>query len=443
MGSPRLGSLVGRFDPEHQAEVYAQAGAAALSVVVEPDFFFGSYELLRALPGSVGPAGDRQGLRRLRAPARRSRGGRGRRRAPDRGALLGSKSCAGWADAARARGLVPLVETHDAEDIELADGTRRGSWSASTTATCARFEVDLEALDRVCGRAFRPARSRSPRAASRGRADVERLAAAGFDAFLVGEIAPARAPTRERSCGSSSREPAHAARHRPAVGQDLRRHARRRTPTSRSELGADLIGLNFWNGSPRRVDSRRGARDRGARSPAARSLVGVFVNETPERIDELVADARPRPRPAPRRRGRDRRSLRRRAIAAPCGGDRSALRAPEPAGERAGEAARAWIRSALGASLRWSLQSLGVIAGRSVRRHRRGLGLDGACGARERSPRRSWWPAESAPENVARGAHGVGSGGGRRLLGRGVGARGEGSVAAGAAVRGGRGVLAT
>ena len=48
MGSPRLGSLAGRFDPEKQAAAYAAAGAAALSVVVEPDFFFGSYELLAA-----------------------------------------------------------------------------------------------------------------------------------------------------------------------------------------------------------------------------------------------------------------------------------------------------------------------------------------------------------------------------------------------------------
>ena len=46
MGSPKLGSLVGTFDPEAQAKIYAEHGAAALSVVVEPDFFFGSYELL-------------------------------------------------------------------------------------------------------------------------------------------------------------------------------------------------------------------------------------------------------------------------------------------------------------------------------------------------------------------------------------------------------------
>src|SRR5688500_17271911 len=46
LGSPSLGSLRGRFDPLEVARTYARAGAAALSVVVEPDFFHGSYELL-------------------------------------------------------------------------------------------------------------------------------------------------------------------------------------------------------------------------------------------------------------------------------------------------------------------------------------------------------------------------------------------------------------
>jgi len=46
MGSPSLGSLEGTFDPIEQARAYGDSGASALSVVVEPDFFHGSYELL-------------------------------------------------------------------------------------------------------------------------------------------------------------------------------------------------------------------------------------------------------------------------------------------------------------------------------------------------------------------------------------------------------------
>lgn len=46
MGSPRLGSLHGKVDPVAQARLYAENGASALSVVVEPDFFHGGYDLL-------------------------------------------------------------------------------------------------------------------------------------------------------------------------------------------------------------------------------------------------------------------------------------------------------------------------------------------------------------------------------------------------------------
>ena len=54
MGSPRIGSLVDRVDPRAQAMLYRDNGAAALSVVVEPDFFHGSYELLALCRDSAG-----------------------------------------------------------------------------------------------------------------------------------------------------------------------------------------------------------------------------------------------------------------------------------------------------------------------------------------------------------------------------------------------------
>ena len=53
MGSPSLGRLEG-LDAEGLARAYADAGAAALSVVTEPDFFFGSYEILHRCQRSSG-----------------------------------------------------------------------------------------------------------------------------------------------------------------------------------------------------------------------------------------------------------------------------------------------------------------------------------------------------------------------------------------------------
>jgi phosphoribosylanthranilate isomerase len=53
--------------------------------------------------------------------------------------------------------------------------------------------------------------------------------------------------------------------------------------------GADLIGLILWAPSPRAID-RDGARRVREVVPAHVPLVGVFVDEEPETIDELVEE---------------------------------------------------------------------------------------------------------------------------------------------------------
>jgi phosphoribosylanthranilate isomerase len=52
--------------------------------------------------------------------------------------------------------------------------------------------------------------------------------------------------------------------------------------------GADMIGVIFWAPSPRAASEQQARRVREA-VPAGVPLVGVFVDELPERIDELVA----------------------------------------------------------------------------------------------------------------------------------------------------------
>jgi indole-3-glycerol phosphate synthase len=184
MGSPRLGSLVGRFDPEAQAAAYAAAGAAALSVVVEPDFFFGSYELLSSCKAACGlPAIAKEFVVDLRQLDWAVAAG------ADAillvAALYSAEELAGWAGAARARGLAPLVETHGASDLELLGG---GEWEmvGVNNRDLRTFEVDLE--HSVSMRPWLPPGALA--VAESGistRADVERLRQAGFDAFLVGE----------------------------------------------------------------------------------------------------------------------------------------------------------------------------------------------------------------------------------------------------------------
>ena len=184
MGSPRLGSLAGRFDPEKQAAAYAAAGAAALSVVVEPDFFFGSYELLAACKRACGlPAIAKEFIVDVRQLDWAVAAG------ADAillvAALYSASELAGWAAAARERGLAPLVETHDASDLLLLAG---GEWEmvGVNNRDLRTFEVDLGHSI-----SMRPALPAGALAVAESgiasRADVSRLQAAGFDAFLVGE----------------------------------------------------------------------------------------------------------------------------------------------------------------------------------------------------------------------------------------------------------------
>lgn len=192
MGSPRLGSLVGRVDPEKQAVLYRAHGASALSVVVEPDFFFGSWELLRVAKEASGlPAVAKDFVVSERQLDE----------AVDAGAdvilliaaLYSAAELRDWACAARLRGLVPLVETHEPEEIERLRGPGSGTgedgeWElvGINNRDLRTFSVDLERSI-----ALRPSLPAGALAVAESgiasRADVERLAAAGFDAFLVGE----------------------------------------------------------------------------------------------------------------------------------------------------------------------------------------------------------------------------------------------------------------
>lgn len=184
MGSPRIGSLVGRVDPEAQARVYRDGGATALSVVVEPDFFWGSYELLERCKNASGlPAIAKDFVVSTRQIDDARAAG------ADAILLIASLYSAAdlraWSEYARSRGLAPLVETHSAEDRAKLEGH---SWElvGVNNRDLRTFEVDLEnsiaALPGLPASALKVAES-----GIGSGADVSRLADAGFDAFLIGE----------------------------------------------------------------------------------------------------------------------------------------------------------------------------------------------------------------------------------------------------------------
>jgi indole-3-glycerol phosphate synthase len=184
MGSPRLGSLQGRVDPIAQARLYAANGAAALSVVVEPDFFFGSYELLaacRAASGLPAIAKDFVVDPMQLAWARRA----GADAVLLIAALYEPEELAHYARIARGLGLAPLIETHDAADLVRLAGE---PWElvGINNRDLRTFEVDLERSIALLP-LLPPAALKVAESGIRDALDVALLADSGFDALLIGE----------------------------------------------------------------------------------------------------------------------------------------------------------------------------------------------------------------------------------------------------------------
>ncbi len=184
MGSPSLGSLDGRFEPLAQARSYAEHGAAALSVVVEPDFFHGSYELLAACTEASGlPAIAKdfivdplqlQWARRAGAQA-----------VLLIAALYPRRELLEYARLARSHGMVPLIETHELSDLmKLGDDI----WElvGVNNRNLRTFEVEitnsLALLPSLPSGALKVSES-----GIHGTADVDLLRGAGYDAYLIGE----------------------------------------------------------------------------------------------------------------------------------------------------------------------------------------------------------------------------------------------------------------
>ncbi len=181
--SPSAGVIVEDPEVEAIAATYRDGGAAAISVVTEAEFFRGSREWL-ARAGTAGLpvimkdfiVERRQLLEGVAAGA-------------DAILLLAS-----LLDAAQIRecietldgfGVDALVEVHDEWELERAIGG--GARLIGVNNRDLRsFVVDLAASERL-GALIPKGAIRVAESGIRNRQDVDRLRAAGFDAFLVGE----------------------------------------------------------------------------------------------------------------------------------------------------------------------------------------------------------------------------------------------------------------
>ena len=184
MGSPRLGSLEGTFDPLQQARDYARGGAAALSVVVEPDFFFGSYSRLAECAAASGLPAIAKDF--VVDPLQLSWASEaGAAAVLLIAALYDAPTLHRWARLARGLGLVPLVELNDEHDLAKLAGARWelvGVNNRNLRTFAVELENSLGLLPKLPAEALKVAESGIHRAE-----DLRRLRDAGFDAYLIGE----------------------------------------------------------------------------------------------------------------------------------------------------------------------------------------------------------------------------------------------------------------
>jgi indole-3-glycerol phosphate synthase len=180
--SPSAGTIVENPDVDAIAADYARGGAAALSVVTEPDFFRGSHGWL-ALAAAHKPVIMKDFVIE---PSQLLRGA-----AAGANAILLLASLLDAATIGRfialldPLGIDALVEVHD--DDELARAVGGGARLIGVNNRDLRtFAVDLSTSERL-GARIPAGVLKVAESGIKVRADVERLRAGGFHAFLVGE----------------------------------------------------------------------------------------------------------------------------------------------------------------------------------------------------------------------------------------------------------------
>lgn len=261
------------------ARAYRRGGAAALSVVVERDFFGGD-------PEWIGEAKAASGLPVLMKDFVVDE------RQLDQAVSLGAdavllivaalddEALARLHAASLARGLAVLVEAHDREEAR-----RAAALSPALVGVNARdlstFRVDLDAAVRL-GRELPASAVRVAESGIRTAEDVRRLLAGGYGAFLVGESllrSPDLARALRRLLGLGTTEV-------KVCGV-----TREEDVESCTALGVDWIGLNLSPPSARRVGLDRAvALAAASRGPG---IVAVFAGNSPAEADEAIRALQP------------------------------------------------------------------------------------------------------------------------------------------------------
>ena len=182
--SPSAGLIRADFDPVALAKGFESAGAAALSVVTEEEFFQGDLKYMRDARAAVG-------LPVLRKDFIVDPWQVWEARATDADsfllivAALGDSLLGELLTLGRELGMEPLVEVHTSEEMTraLAAGARIiGVNNRDLRSLEVRLKISDELIQAIPDECVAVCES-----GLRSHADLARLRAAGFDAFLVGE----------------------------------------------------------------------------------------------------------------------------------------------------------------------------------------------------------------------------------------------------------------
>jgi indole-3-glycerol phosphate synthase/phosphoribosylanthranilate isomerase len=296
--SPSKGLIAESFDPVAQAMAYERGGAAAISVLTEPQFFHGSLEHLWAVREVVALPVLRKDFifEPYQVYEARATGADALLLIV---ALLDDTLLAELLALTRALGMEALVEAHDADEVRRAVATGAtvigvNSRDLRTFAVDTAVAQDLRSLvplDRVY----------VGESGIQSQLDATRARAWGADAVLVGEALmraddPAALARELTTAGGGATAAFFARAGQPFV--KICGVATEEQAQAVTQLGADAYGLVFAPMAPphRRITIERARRlvraaHEGAGAHKAPLAVGVFVNEAAEAITEYAGRA--------------------------------------------------------------------------------------------------------------------------------------------------------
>ncbi len=182
--SPSRGILRSDYDPAAHAAAYAKAGAAAISVLTEPTFFDGDLDHLRRVRRAVDVPLLRKDFVVSEYQLFEAAASGADAALLIAGALTASELRA-LIDRGRRLGLALLVEAHDGVELERA--LQAGASIVGVNSRNLRtLDVSLRVLEDLAD-ALPDGVIAVAESGIRTRADIDRLTACGYDAFLVGE----------------------------------------------------------------------------------------------------------------------------------------------------------------------------------------------------------------------------------------------------------------